>query len=553
MLKTFSKTQLINAVFLLGIPLAYIIIYVISSHQKGPYYWTPNQDPDYAYLMDSLNLVNLTSPEMYQHPGTTMQTLGAVVIAVSYWVQSLFNSNIAPLNDTVLGNPELYLELTNYTLITITGSCLLLLGVITYKLSHNIFLSLILQTTPLVMAMSLIRNEPSRVAPEALLFCSSQLLVVFLVLYLFKPTVERSLWFSIGLGMVLGIGLASKFTFLPLFLFLAIVPGVRQKLITIGAATITFFLATLPIFDKYLTIWNWLISLALNSEPYGKGEARVFSLNTVFKNLGRIIKAESLLMEFTAILVIGCVLVVLFSHYGKGSFKTDIQNVHTKRLLFLSALTAIAVVCQMCLTAIEYYQSRYLIPSIALIGFIIFLIVQLYLPILLPLGQSLLDRSNLTNSGMVIALALVIVLGIQQVHAASELIIERSEVFQADLAKIQTLLTAPEYSSCTLTLSRRASTIPSGLKFAEFWAGKNYGNVLSRLYPQALFFNEDNKRYEDYVQRLEFGDISQQGQQCVLFQTNPLRGRRLAKYGPTRPIEAVFDGKAEALYRIIPD
>ncbi len=91
------------------------------------------QDPAYQYLFSALDLLSGNSPIHTDHPGTPMQTGGAIVIFV-FWLLQLLMGLAAPnLFDAVLTNPELYLRAVSVTLIFFNGFTTAFLGATVYQ------------------------------------------------------------------------------------------------------------------------------------------------------------------------------------------------------------------------------------------------------------------------------------------------------------------------------------------------------------------------------------------------------------------------------------
>src|SRR5712691_3293868 len=93
---------------LLVLPALLVFVAFSIRAMSGPYWYSENLDPSYPYLLNSLNISNLHRPNHIDHPGTPIQTIGAVAIRV-----------LNPTADEstrareVLKNPEVYLRLIN--------------------------------------------------------------------------------------------------------------------------------------------------------------------------------------------------------------------------------------------------------------------------------------------------------------------------------------------------------------------------------------------------------------------------------------------------------
>jgi hypothetical protein len=535
---------------MLLMPIIYIISYSIVGNQKGPYYWTPNQN-DYAYLLDSLNLVNTNPVAIFQGPGIPLQILGAGIIIISHAIQTVLNSSNSAINEAVLSQPELYLSIINYTLLGVTAVALFVLGITTSWLSKNLLLSLVLQATPLMMAVSLLKNEPSRVAPEVLVFAVSQLLVTLLIIYLYRDKAARSLWFSVCLGLVFGLGMASKIFFLPTVIFILLIPGVLRKLVAGLAAILAFVVGICPAINKFEQFATELLNVILPKQSIEAGD-RPSGILGLLENLGLLIANNLIFFVIVITLTIVSIGIILLAKYGQGSFKITLVDNHHKKLLKLSYLVAIAVWLQVFLAIQNYGQNQVLIPALGLAGFMMFLIIQLCLIGLTGVIQDVLEPTTFAEFVVIIGLASCVAIGIHQVYSASQFISGRSNLRYAEAQSVQSIITQNQTSKqCAVALYRRASTIPSALKFAELRTDDRFGAILDRLYPNTIFYSEDSKTYESFSQSLDPARLFNAEQTCILFRTNPLIGRR-SRLRDSEELQKIFIGKTEVVYQIAP-
>jgi hypothetical protein len=561
-----------HPVWVVVLPIAYVIIYLLVGNPRGPYYWTPNQDPDYAYLGNSLVLALLRVPQHTDHPGTPLQALGAIVLWLSYLIQLPFNPTLKKnLADEVLTRPELYLNLFNYMLLFVTACALVAVGWVALRLTRSLLLTLILQITPLLLIRTFLAEEPSRVAPDVLVVCISQLMVLVLVRYLYSENEERSRHFIISLGAVFGLGMATKVTFLPMILFFLLPYGWRRKALALGAAVAAFVLATLPIITRYGRTFGWMTGLAIHTGPYGGGEVGLVDASS----LGS--KAEQLftrnLVFFTILLIataasIGFAILWrlrgnLLQDQGRASRDDTLQELNShssfrpdfRKVYFLLAITTLVTWGQVVLTLKQQPQSRYLNPAAGLMGFLVFLLIHVALMLLpIVIARRIARRIEASRLKLIvpaIALALCVAISIQQIDYAENRIASQAQRRLKELTKIEAILQKDEYKSCAKVVSRRASTPESALKFGDFWTGKKLQNFLGNLYPDPVFYIDEEKGYETYTQPVSLATLNEKGKGCVLLEINsmPLTDWK-AKYRPKQGVDKIFEGRLEALYRI---
>ncbi|MBD3885020.1 hypothetical protein IFO70_25135 [Phormidium tenue FACHB-886] len=546
-----SVFKRLNHVLIVLLPIAYVITYLDVHGKRGAYYWTPNQDPDYAYLMNSLVLALFQVPQHTDHPGTPLQILGAIVLWISYAVQSLFDPTInLDLADQVLMNPELYLTLFNLVLIGVTACSLIALGWVALRLSNNLLLALILQISPLLLIATFAAYEPSRVAPDVLLVCFSQILALILVCYLYGKDSGRSYKFSVGLGVVLGVGMATKATFLPTFFYFLLPQGWRNKALALGTALTAFILVTLPILPRYGRTFGWMTDIAIRTGSYGKGEVGLVDASNLPRYASLLLSRN---LVFFAILLIATATCFGFTVcWTKGkALRASLPQPDFRRTYLLLVLTSLVGWGQVILTLRQQPWSRYLYPTAGLMGFLVFLLVQLCRVAIPLLG----DKFRIPKLNWVIpaiALTFCVAISIQQIDASVDNVASSSKKRLKELAKIERILQSNEYQTCVLVRSRRASTLESALKYGDFWAGKKLSKRLDHLYPQLVFYTDKDSSFETFAnQPVSLAALAEQGKGCVLLESfaMPINTWK-ANYRPLQPIDAVFEGKFEGLYRL---
>ena len=252
------------------IPLVLFIFSQILIDIKGPFYLGWNSDPDYAYLLNSVNLLHLDLPGHYDHPGTPMQEYGAVVILIRYLFVHFING-VDSMHLDVLSHPEVYLHWINSSLILLLGISLYFSGSLVYKFSKNLYLALLTQSIPFLFSSLLLST--SRVTPEPLMMvCVSLLSILFIFEYYQKDVPFSSIKSNVIFGGLIGLGIASKVTLTPLILLVFLPPAKKLKITVMLSAGLSFFVFTLPIFPLYLKMIDWLKDLLIHKGIYGGGK-----------------------------------------------------------------------------------------------------------------------------------------------------------------------------------------------------------------------------------------------------------------------------------------
>lgn len=550
-----KQKALLQTMGFIVIPSIYFFAYWVIGWLKGPFYWSPNQDPDYHYLGNSLNIANLFVPQHIDHPGTPLQVLGGGILRVTYGLKAIFTPDLASLSEDVLSHPEFYLNLLSCALLVLTTLLLFIVGVVAFRVSHNIFLALTLQLTPLIGIFSIVGLEPSRVAPEALLFCYSQLLVLILLHYLYQDQGARSRWLPISLGTLLGVGLATKVSFLPMLIFVLLVQGLSRKIMTVGMVVVSFFVATLPIISQYPRLFGWLFRIATHEGGYGSGKEGLVELPKFLKRIGVVAAHNSIFWWLVVLLTVVCIASWFVGRSRRWQVTSIDRQLSFQHVWQVTGVTVLAVWAQVALLAIEGTQTRHLTTVLGLMGWMIFLLVQLIGSLLLTVRPTLTEPSRGYRVGGAIALFLSLVISIQQTDVTIALIEDGAAERQQDLEKIAQIYEQPEYRSCFRTFHPRASRVESALEQSNRMAGSHYSTILTQLYPQATFYRIVQRKasyYDTYnARKIDPTPLFQQGNGCILMQTNSIAVTR-KQLKRTKGVTPLYLGEAESLYKIEP-
>jgi hypothetical protein len=90
-------------------------------------------DPNYAYLINALKILNLTTLGHVDHPGTSVQWLGALVLKVSY-----LTTSSAHIIETVLANPETHIQRITLVIVWLNTGILLVAKLVGLSVFRNI-------------------------------------------------------------------------------------------------------------------------------------------------------------------------------------------------------------------------------------------------------------------------------------------------------------------------------------------------------------------------------------------------------------------------------
>ena len=197
---------------LLALPVLFLISALWVRAQGGPNWLWFNLDPDYFYLLDALNIINLTTPGHVYHPGTTVQWLAALILKMTHPATS--SDGITKL---VLANPEPYLQLIAVIFTGLNGLALWGLGAVGRRVFGGLTAAWFLQLAPFISMVVLKHSYHAK--PEALLLLTMLIMASMAVLSLAPGLMaRRRISFAVAFGVIAGFGVATKVTAFPVFL-----------------------------------------------------------------------------------------------------------------------------------------------------------------------------------------------------------------------------------------------------------------------------------------------------------------------------------------------
>lgn len=313
-------------------------------------------DPEYAYLLNGINIANLKSVGHTDNPGTPVQMYSAVVLRVAHFLNF---SEKAELQKAVLSNPDYYVELERRISVIINALMMLFMGIVVYRLLKNLWLSFILQVTPF-LSSNLIEHAWTKVSPEPVLIFTVMALIILLVAYYCSKN-KQSRWYPWAFGAVVGFGLATKATFIPLIIIpFILLEGWKRKWIYLAAIVPAFILFTTPAIPQYPHMAKWFLGLSTHTGTYGQGGTGIIDPLQYISALGSIVENN-----LAMVLVIVAAAIFLFLMFLKGDFRSQIKNNYEIRIIL--ALLA-AQVLGILMVAKHYHANHYLIPDNSLIG-----------------------------------------------------------------------------------------------------------------------------------------------------------------------------------------
>jgi len=505
------------------VPIAVLVISVLLVSAQGPYHLGMNSDPEYCYLFNSLNILKLRMPGHTDHPGTTLQEIGAVVMSADWLIRSAAG-NRESVFTSVLSRPDSYLRTINYALVLAIAGSLFWAGAAILRTTGSVIAALLAQSSIFLFPDLVV--SLSRVSPEPLLIATAFTLIAVIAPIVIGEQRNRALL----AGAVVGFGLVTKVTFFPWIVVGLLFRG-RSRILFAISMVLTCVILLFPIFPALPRVARWLVSLAIHSGKYGSGPVGLPTMNQVLDHARQLFyfeRALGLLLAFyaTIIVVVGLV----------GSRRREPRVRATQIIL---ALGLSAIIIQILIT-LKHFESRYTVPGLVLAcGLNSFVFVFLSGLDIRPAIQRAVGLAALVIFGVGI---------VWTINRVDQIMLQaHAHVLAADrLAQDRS-----EHPDC-LVIGYYRSSLPSfALNFGSEFSKGVHGALLSKLYSDEIAYNKFDGVFWSYSLEPRLAAVEQvlKEGRCIWMQGSPEPGprKRLPKELTVVPVDVTG---SEALYRL---
>jgi len=494
-------------IVLLGlIPALIPLIDAAFVHAVGTF----RDDPDYGPLLNALNLLNFHSSGIMEHPGTPVHIVGAMVLGVAWLLRLPFVAAVSPTHD-ILANPEFYLRCINGAFAFMSAGATYFLGWRLWRATGSARTAFVGQATVLLAVPNIVMLP--HITQETLLISLATLLMALVVPVVFLArsfdATKRYAW---AIGVVAGVCIATKLHVLPLVGSVWFLRDRHLRKAALGAAAVTFVIATLPGLPLYPRMAYYFLQLLIHTGHHGSGSFGILSVRTDLDNLTTLVHPGAVV--FVALVASAVLLAVRVG-----------ERVETEcdyRRLFL--VSAVMMVAQIGLVT-KFPNFYYLVPSCAVACLVMAGATQMVL--------SRRGRARI-YAHAVFGVTLLLLFGnaTTQVEAAYA----QSAAYGQDNRKLNAVADTLRSKGCLVISYYESPAQDYKLFFGTTRIGW-YGRMLSALYPGFLSYNVWTHRFEDFkgviadqtaVQRLS-------AQKCVY-----LFGSATARFGEQGFIPAQF-------------
>jgi len=429
-----------------------------------------SNDPEYAYLMNGINIGMLKPVGHTDNPGTTVQLYSAVVLRCAYLLQP---DKSEGFQKYILRNADRYIELERKGLIVLNSIVMMLLGIISWIFLRNIGLSLLLQIMPFTSA-NLTEHVFTKVSPEPVLLMAAAALALLIISFYFRiKRDERG--YDILFALALGFGIATKATFLPLMLipvFLLDSRMLRKRFLLFFI--LFFILFTLPAVPQYPHMAKWFLLLIAHTGTYGEGGLGLFNVSQYFNNIAEIFYVNPVL-SVTLLLSALIISSMLIKSSSRAEFKSNL-SLRIIAALFVAQLAGILMVAK------HYHANHYLVPELCLMA-----TNWIFIFLFLKEKLSLAYRKVFS---FIPALLLLIAIGLVSMNRTYLKSADQGYIISnLDYEKVMHML-ENEYKEYTCAYYYPISINPySALRWGNVYSRFQHTKAIKELYPEGYFFD----------------------------------------------------------------
>ncbi len=455
-----SRIQSRRFLGILAATLAVMAVLVVLAWARGPFWLGTNLDPDYAYLFNGLLIATGRPPEHVDHPGSTIQLLIAAVLRAVHPA-----AGREALITAVLDNPEFYLQATRGLLLGGMLGTLLAVGVATLRATGRTGAAVLVVLAPLLTPTVL--REAVAVKPEPGVLMAGMGLGALALLAAAKGAGGKR---AAAMGVVAALAVVTKITALPLLVLpLLVLRTWRLRGIYVGALVAAASVLLIPAYPRLGKIWHLTHAIATTQGRYGNP---TWPAASPYGNQVALLER----LSETPLLVVALVLTGVAAWRGR---KSAVGSVGGASLGFCAALGL-----QVVLEGTHPYESRYLMPGLALVG-----------PALVAAGAGLRPHMSAAWASRSAQQALAVAVG--TVGAVTVWLTYTGFAEDRGALAAENELLA-RYPTSEVLDFYSASSPSFGLFFGNAVAGDLFGEELDRRDPTRVFFNLWQKGFASY-------------------------------------------------------
>jgi hypothetical protein len=484
----------LNKLLLLAFPATFMVLqFLLKLDYK--FFFLSAHDPSYGYLFNGLNLTQCNMElGLSAHPGTPLTCLAALNI----FLINLFSGR-PQIPDSVLMNPEYYLNMISYEIILFNTIALIFLGFRTYNRLKDLPLSLALQLTPFMTLQGFCFD--SIVMLEPLITCIEILILTILSGFTFgqgKSITGRNLIF---IAIFMALGIALKIVCLPLmFLPFFAIEGLRNRAVYCLTILFSFIILLIPIYKVFPSFLTWIKALFMHSGNYGSGKADIIDFTLFVRHIGSILTANYL---YTA-----CFVLIIGTMFASRILRLK-SRIDPKKRMILQGLSLVFLVNGLMVA--KHFSGHYLIISYNLVAFGFLLLLHIYsdLGVFGKAFQVVPFRSALVLlAGILLVMSLVL-----RIHFSKAFVNPR-------LKALEFVEKTAKRTPRIIVLENPGPFIETALFHGFAYSGGMrpvYAGILKKNYPGSFFYNKAQDIFHDWTNELNLIDLLSRNSKTYLY------------------------------------
>jgi hypothetical protein len=439
------------------------------NHLAGPFFLN-RSDPEYPYLLNGLNCARLDFSMIghTDHPGTPFQCLTGLFIRITHIL-----AGHGSITEDVFARPEMYLAWSSFFLSLLTFGVLLWLGRLAIKNGGDLKGALLMQSS--VLLSPVLIDFPMRYNPDRILMIYTLIFIGLIYKLIYSRDLSEKK-FSIFSGILMGIGFATKFNFLPLVVIPAVlIPKWRNWLIYGLTFLAASFISILPILGKFSEFRRFITGVATHDGLYGQGSEQVINWTGFIDNIGLIFKYNP---AFTVILLlsIGAGLYLAISRQRRKESRLSLLLIVGFWIATLAGFVMVA----------KHFKNYYFGPVLALAGIVLLALSEIRKEKQLPI----------LAGGLAVILVLVTALSLRDDYRyrKTQLAVNRvtTDYMRKNIGGADILLVEPTWMAGPM--------VENGLVYGISYVAHRhrYYQELERLYPNIITWEGNDQPLKEF-------------------------------------------------------
>jgi hypothetical protein len=265
------------------VPLVVLLLFVTFVQIPGGF----SADSNYPFFLNALNLLNLHTVKLMDHPGTPVFIIGAIVLGVVWLLRAPLVGFYLPEYDILL-HSELYLYCVSTVFALMSAGAIYFLGFRLHRATRSFAVAAVGQASILI-AYPILMTLP-QATPESLLIFLSVLLMAALVPMLFPAeTFVETRDYSLFVGAIIGVCIATKITAAPFIFAVFFLQTKKSQIYAVGASALAFVISTLPGYPLYPAMAKYFFELFVHTGHNGSGGIGIPPFANIFSNFSSLL------------------------------------------------------------------------------------------------------------------------------------------------------------------------------------------------------------------------------------------------------------------------